>query len=109
MSERDLMHAWLQETAGSCAVRIKVQPGAKRTRVIGAYGDLLKVAIAAPPVDGRANTLLLRWLSETLGVASSSVTLISGQTSRLKRVAITGIASVEIGAILLGIDSGEGA
>jgi len=104
MSERECLYAWLDANPTSCVLRLKVLPGAKRTKVIGAYGDQLKIAIAAPPVDGRANTVLLRWLADTLGIASSSITLISGQTSRLKRVGIHGVSSGKIAAALLGLE-----
>jgi uncharacterized protein len=100
-------HAWLDANPTSCVLRLKVLPGAKRTKVIGPYGDQLKIAIAAPPVDGRANTVLLGWLADALGIARSSITLISGQTSRLKRVGIHGVSRGKIAAILLGLDSSD--
>ena len=103
MLEPETAHAWLGANLTSCVLRLKVLPGAKRTKVIGPYGDQLKIAIAAPPVDGRANTVLLSWLADTLGIARSSITLLSGQTSRLKRVEIHGVSSAEIASTLLGL------
>ena len=67
---------------------LHVQPGAKRTEVAGMHGDALRVRLAAPPVEGRANEALLRFLSEAFGVPLRQVTLLQGQTSRRKRVRI---------------------
>ena len=68
-----------------------VQPGAKRTAVSGVYGTSLKIALAAPPVDGKANKELCVFLAKKLGLAKSAVTLVSGQTSRDKVVVLPGI------------------
>ncbi len=66
---------------------VRVQPGASRTGPAGptgVNGDELKVRLASPPVDGRANDELVRWLAKALGVPRSAVTLVRGQTSRSK-------------------------
>lgn len=70
---------------------VRVQPGASRTGAAGATGvdgTELKVRLASPPVDGRANDELVRWLAKGLGVPRSAVTLVRGQTSRSKLVRI---------------------
>ena len=67
---------------------LHVQPGAKRTEVAGLHGDALKVRLAAPPVDGRANAELLRYLAATFGVPLRQVALLCGETSRRKVVRI---------------------
>lgn len=70
---------------------VRVQPGASRTGVVGPTGvdgAELKVRLASPPVDGRANEELLRWLAREVGVPKSAVTLVRGQTSRSKVVRI---------------------
>lgn len=77
-------------------VNLKVQPGAKRSRVLGPYGQQLRIAIAAPPVDGKANTALLQWLSRILDVRLADVSLVSGQTGRDKRVCISGLSGEEV-------------
>lgn len=69
---------------------LRVQPGAKQAKVIGSYGDQLKVAVAAPPVAGKANEALLVWLSKTLGVKRANLSIVSGQSSRDKRVRLLG-------------------
>jgi uncharacterized protein len=69
---------------------LHVQPGARRTEVAGQYGDALKIRLAAPPVEGRANAELLRFLAEAFGVPLRDVTLVRGATSRRKVVRIAG-------------------
>lgn len=71
-------------------VSVRVRPGASRTRVGGAYGDSLVVAVTAPPVDGRATEACLRAVAEALGVAPRSVRLISGLTNRTKILEVDG-------------------
>jgi uncharacterized protein (TIGR00251 family) len=80
-------------TATPTGVRllVHVQPRARRTEVVGRHGDAIRIRLAAPPVDGAANEALLRFLADRLGVARPAVTLLSGQTSRSKRVEVTGI------------------
>lgn len=72
-------------------LRVHAQPGAGRTQLVGRHGDALKVRVAAPPDQGRANTAIVALLAEQLGVPPAAVTLLSGATSRAKRVRITGI------------------
>jgi len=67
---------------------LHVQPGASHTEVSGTHGDALKVRLAAPPVDGKANAELLRFLAEAFGVPRRNVTLVRGETSRAKVVRI---------------------
>ena len=84
--------AWRREevSAGSVAIvlTLHVQPGAKRTEVAGRHGDALKVRLAAPPVDGKANAELLRYLAFAFGVPLRNVTLVRGDASRQKVVRI---------------------
>ncbi len=75
--------------AHALVLTLHVQPGAKRTEVAGVHGDALKVRLAAPPVDGKANAALLRYLSDAFGVPQRAVTLVRGETSRQKTVRVT--------------------
>ena len=74
--------------AQALVLTLHVQPGAKRTEVAGAHGDALKIRLAAPPVEGKANAALLRYLAEAFGVPQRAVTLVRGETSRQKTVRI---------------------
>ena len=84
---------WLLAAGASWLVSLHVQPGARVTSIQGRHGDALKVRLAAPPVDGKANTELLRFLAGTLHVPRSALELVSGQASRQKRVRITAALS----------------
>lgn len=71
-------------------LELHVQPGAKRTEVVGMHGDRIKVRLAAPALEGRANEALIEFLANEFGVPKRSVTIESGLASRQKRVAIEG-------------------
>jgi uncharacterized protein (TIGR00251 family) len=74
---------------------VHVTPRARRRRVGGTHGGALRVHVAAPPADGRANEACCRALAEELGVAASAVALEAGARGRRKRVRVSG----EIGAV----------
>jgi uncharacterized protein (TIGR00251 family) len=76
-------------------LRVHVQPGAGRSAVVGRHGDALKVRVAAPPIEGRANDATRALLSEALGLPESDVELTSGQSSRAKRFRLNGLDSEE--------------
>jgi uncharacterized protein (TIGR00251 family) len=84
-------HAYLTAADGGVYVDVHVQPGAHRPRVVGRHGDALKVAVAAPPIAGRANEAVVKAIAEVLGVAAGDVALASGETSRRKRLFVKGI------------------
>lgn len=69
-------------------LELHVQPGAKRTEFAGKHGERLKVRLAAPAVDNRANEALVEFLAAHYGVPRRSVTITSGLRSRAKRVSI---------------------
>ena len=79
---------WLRQDGDDIVLSLHIQPGAKKTEVAGQHGDALKIRLAAPPVDGKANACLIAFLAETLGVPKSRVELISGEASRAKRVKV---------------------
>ena len=76
-------------------VRIHVQPGAGRCAVVGRHGDSLKVRVAAPPVEGRANEAARSLLADALGLPEDEVELTGGQSSRTKRFRLKGIDAEE--------------
>ena len=73
---------------GSVTLDIHCQPGAKRTEIAGLYGTAIKIRLAAPAVEGRANAALIAFLAETFGVPRRNVTLVRGETGRAKSVNI---------------------
>ena len=87
---------WLRESGDGVVLSLHIQPGAKKTEISGIHGDALKIRLAAPPVDGKANDALLAFIAKTLGIPKSRVHLLSGQASRSKRVAVTGLTPADI-------------
>ena len=81
---------WARRTADGWSLALYVQPGAKRAGVVGLHGDRLKVRIAAPALDGRANDALIEFLAEKLGLPKARVTVARGERSRDKLVAVSG-------------------
>ncbi len=87
--------SWLSPHARGVVIAFHVQPNAPRTEVQGEHGGALKLRLAAPPVDGKANDTLVRWVAERTGVARSAVELISGEKDRRKRVLIATAISTD--------------
>jgi uncharacterized protein (TIGR00251 family) len=69
-------------------LQLSVVPNARRTEVDGLHDGALRVRLAAPPIDGRANEALVAWLAKSLGVARRDVEVLRGESSRRKQVAI---------------------
>jgi uncharacterized protein (TIGR00251 family) len=84
-----------EPSADGVVLHVHVQPGAGRSAVVGRHGDALKVRVAAPPVDGRANEATRLLLAEALGLASGDVELASGESSRAKRFRLRGLDAEE--------------
>ena len=84
------------DSTGSILLKLRVHPGAKRSAVNGLFGDALKIDLQAPPVDGKANAALLKFLAAELGISKSAVELRSGECSRDKVVKISGMTPDEI-------------
>ncbi len=80
--------AWLTGSDGAVQIRIHAQPGARRTHAVGDYGGRLKIALHAPPVDGKANAELLRWLAQACKLPKNRVALLHGATAREKVVCV---------------------
>lgn len=86
---------WLIEKPNEIILSIHAQPGAKRSNIVGLYGDKLKIAIATPPVDGKANKALIAYIAKILEIPKSKLKIISGESSREKRIRIHGINASE--------------
>jgi uncharacterized protein (TIGR00251 family) len=77
-------------------VTIRVHPRAKRTAVTGRLGEVYKLDLAAPPVDGKANEECVRFFAEVAGVARANVRIVTGLAGRNKVVEVAGIEQVEL-------------
>ena len=80
--------SWIKEKDGNLVVSLRVIPRASKDGFQGVLGDALKVRIQAPPVEGKANTYLLRFLSKQWKIPKSTLEILSGETGRNKRVCI---------------------
>ena len=85
----------VNETSAGVSFTVRVQPRARRNAIVGELGDALKVALAAPPVDGKANAACIQLFAEALNLPRSSVTVTSGQASRNKVIRVRGITAAE--------------
>jgi uncharacterized protein (TIGR00251 family) len=90
----------LTRTAAGVTLRVRVVPRAGRTGVAGTRDDALLVRLAAAPVDGAANDALVAFLAELFDRPRRDITLVSGHTSRDKRIAIAGLSEAAIAAQL---------
>lgn len=82
------MIPWAAQSGADVLLSLHVQPGAKKTEIVGNHGDRLKIRLAAPPVDGKANDCLIAYLAERLSVPRASVVLAAGASGRSKRVRV---------------------
>jgi uncharacterized protein (TIGR00251 family) len=85
-----------REEPDGVSFAIRVQPRARRNAVVGELGDALKIALTAPPVDGRANEACIEFLAELLDLPRSSVTIAAGQYGRNKVIRVTGLRAEEV-------------
>jgi len=81
---------WCRRTAGGWTLAVHVQPGARRSEVAGRHGDRLKIRIAAPALDGRANDALVAFIADRLRVPKARIALVKGERSREKLLAVSG-------------------
>jgi uncharacterized protein (TIGR00251 family) len=92
----------INERDGGVTFAIKVHPRAKKNAIAGEAGDALKLALTAPPVDGKANDACVKFFAKLLKVPRSSITIAAGQTSRNKVIRVAGISARELQARLGG-------
>jgi len=86
----------ISDHAEGLVLPVRAQPNAKRAGVQGERNGALKVAVTAPPEDGRANEAIVEVLRELLGVRRSEVVLLSGQTSRDKKFLVRGLTREQL-------------
>ena len=82
--------SWYQTSGGGATIHVHAQPGAKCTEIVGVLGDCIKVRLASPPVDGKANACLIEFLARRLGVKRSQVSIVRGLSARRKTVFVAG-------------------
>jgi len=95
----------IRAVAGGVTLAVRAQPGAKKTAITGVYGEgaaaQLKIAVQAPPVEGRANSALIAFLAKTFGLPKYSIELVSGELSRSKVFLLRGVTTTQAEALLV--------
>jgi len=94
------MTGWLYGDGHDVLLQLHIQPGAKKTALAGLHGEALKIRLAAPPVDGKANEALLSFLASCLQLPKARITLVSGHSSRSKRVRLSDCQLEQVAAVL---------
>ena len=83
----------IQQSANAVVFSVKVVPRSSKTAVAGVLGGMLKIKLAAAPEKGKANESLVEFLADTLGVKKNAISIISGHTSPVKTIQITGTST----------------
>ena len=83
----------LKSSGSGVTFSVKVMPRASKNQIVGMEGDAVKVRLKAPPVDGKANEALVKFLAETLGVTRSQIEIVAGHGSRHKVVRVRGVTA----------------
>ena len=86
----------LQETGKGITFSVKVHPRARKNAITGTVGDSLKLALTAPPVEGKANQAVVEFFADLFEIPRSSVTIASGEISRNKTVRVSGISRAAV-------------
>jgi len=86
----------IQQTSAGTTFTVKVHPRAKKNVITGEVGDDLKLALTAPPVDGKANDACIDFFAKLLKVPRSSVTIAAGQSSRNKVIRVSGVTAQQV-------------
>jgi uncharacterized protein (TIGR00251 family) len=84
------------DSAKGATFAVRVQPRARKNAIAGELGDALKLALTAPPVEGKANQACIVFLAELLEVPRSSITIAAGETSRNKLIRVAGLSAAEV-------------
>ena len=82
----------IHESAKGISFAVKVHPRARKNAITGTVGDALKLALTAPPVEGKANQAVIEFFSDLFAIPRSSVTIASGEISRNKVIRIAGVS-----------------
>jgi len=90
----------VNETAAGASFAVKVHPRARRNAITGTVGDAIKLAVTAPPVEGKANQAVIEFFADFFAIPRSSVSIASGETSRNKVVRVSGISIQRVRELL---------
>ena len=88
--------SWLADTPDGAVLNLRLVPRASKNAIQGEHGNALKIRLCAPPVDGAANAALIEFLADTFNLPRARVQLLSGHTSRNKRIRLAGLSASDI-------------
>lgn len=94
--------SWITETDQGAVIQVRVVPRSSVELVDGVLGDALKIRLQAPPVEGKANKALMKFLAKRMGLSASRIELLGGETHRNKRVLLCGVARADVEEKLTG-------
>ncbi len=86
----------IRETEHGVTFAVKVHPRAKKDAITGEIGDAIKLSLATPPIEGRANEACIQFLAKLLNVPRSSVSIASGLSSRNKVIRVAGVSAAQV-------------
>lgn len=81
-------------------IRVRVLPKSSRNQIVGYEGNVLKVKLTSPPIEGKANKALIEYMATRLGIAKGRVEITSGSRSRLKTIRIRGLSPEEVSSLI---------
>jgi len=81
----------ISEKNGGCLLKCWIQPRSSRSTIVGIHDNAIKIALTAPPVDGKANKELIKFIAKYFNLAKSDIQIVSGESSRSKTILITGL------------------
>jgi len=88
--------SWITDSQGGAMIQVHATPRASKSEIQGLHGEAVKIRLKAPPVDGKANDALIEFLADSLGIPQRQITLLSGQTSRQKRLSLQGVTARQV-------------
>lgn len=92
--------SFAKDVPDGCTLTVRVHPGARKNSVTGIHTEAVKIALTAPPVDGKANEALIAFLADILRLPRARIAIVAGPTSRTKTLRITGKSAAEVAAAL---------
>ena len=92
--------SFAKDVPDGCTLAVRVHPGARKNSVTGIHAEAVKIALTAPPVDGKANESLTAFLADMLRLPRARIAIVAGLTSRTKTLRITGKSATEVAAAL---------
>jgi uncharacterized protein (TIGR00251 family) len=98
------MTTFAKDVGNGCTLAVRLHPAARKNAVTGVHADAVKIALTAPPVDGKANEALIEFLADALKLPRARVAIVGGITNRTKLVRITGKSAAEIAIALFPVE-----